>query len=350
MAMSGKHRQLFRIALGVNLLSILPGLGLMLSTEQHHLAFGEIGERILTFSLGNLVCWAVNLFCLMVLLPRAAGRKFARFYAFYLPSYILTGVIALWIAHTAWFLELSNSPLKLPVFGPLYLSLGMDTLVIVAIELILTKFEESSARLEIANMRTENAELRMKSLEAQHEKLKSQLHPHFLFNSLNALKSLIRKDPVLAENYLIKLSGFLRFSISHNEQNIVPLREELDFSLQYLEMQKVRFRDALTFSVDIPAELTANAMLPVFSLQLALENAVKHNKFTQEQPLNISIRYADGDWLVVANNIHEKLNVEPGSGTGLKNLSDRYRLLIQENIRVDIDDQFFSLYLKLIRA
>jgi LytS/YehU family sensor histidine kinase len=226
----------------------------------------------------------------------------------------------------------------------------MDTLVIVAIELILTKFEESSARLEIANMRTENAELRMKSLQAQHEKLKSQLHPHFLFNSLNALKSLIRKDPALAENYLIKLSGFLRFSISHNEQNIVPLREELDFSLQYLEMQKVRFRDALTFSVDIPAELTANAMLPVFSLQLALENAVKHNKFTQEQPLNISIRYVDGDWLVVANNIHEKLNVEPGSGTGLKNLSDRYLLLIQENIRVDIDDQFFSLYLKLIRA
>lgn len=195
----------------------------------------------------------------------------------------------------------------------------------------------------------ENAELKMKSLEAQHEKLKSQLHPHFLFNSLNALNSLIRRDAEQAENYLIKLSGFLRFSISHNEQNVVSLEEELKFSLYYLEMQKIRFRHALSYDVEIPLEQQKNARLPVFSLQLLLENAIKHNKLTQEQPLCITMKYLDPDWLLVENNVHEKLNVEPASGIGLKNLSDRYRLLIQEDIKVHHNDYFFQVYLKLIR-
>ena len=198
-------------------------------------------------------------------------------------------------------------------------------------------------------MKMENAELKMKSLEAQHEKLKNQLHPHFLFNSLTALKSLIRKDPELAEDYVVKLSAFLRFSISHNEQNVVPLEEELKFSLYYLEMQKIRFRNALTYTVDIPDAHLTNASLPVFSLQLALENAIKHNKLTQEQPLSILIRYETPDWLLVENNIHEKLNADPASGIGLKNLSDRYKLLVEDDIRIDNDSQFFRVYLKIIR-
>jgi LytS/YehU family sensor histidine kinase len=153
----------------------------------------------------------------------------------------------------------------------------------------------------------------------------------------------------LAENYLVKLSEFLRFSISHNEQNVVPLHEELKFSLYYLEMQKIRFRDALIFTVDIPDKQLLNASLPVFSLQLTLENAIKHNKLTQEQPLSITMRYVEPGWLLVENNIHEKLSSDPASGIGLKNLSDRYKLLVHDDIRIDNDIDFFRVYLKIIR-
>src|SRR5258705_9138886 len=157
-----------------------------------------------------------------------------------------------------------------------------------------------------------------------------------------ALKSLIRKDPELAESYVVKLSAFLRFSMSHNLQNVVPLEEELKFSLYYLEMQKVRFRLAITYDVQIPDEQLSNAFLPVFSLQLTLENALKHNRLTQTNPLCITMRYIEPGWLLVENNIQEKLNVDPASGIGLKNLSDRYKLLGQENIRVENDADSFK--------
>ncbi len=266
---------------------------------------------------------------------------------------MLTFALAILIGNSAFYQPLSDEaigePLRHPVSGPLFFIFSIKTLSLVAIELILSRYAASTNRIENANMKAENAELKMKSLQAEHEKLKNQLHPHFLFNSLTALKSLIRKDPELAESYVVKLSDFLRFSISHNEQNVVPLAEELKFSLTYLEMQKVRFRQALSYNIDIPDDQLAYASLPVFSLQLTLENAIKHNSLTQEQPLDINIRYVAPDWLLVENNIREKLSSDPRSGIGLKNLSDRYKLLIQEDIKVLNDTDHFSVYLKIIR-
>jgi LytS/YehU family sensor histidine kinase len=137
--------------------------------------------------------------------------------------------------------------------------------------------------------------------------------------------------------------------MSHNEQNVVPLEEELKFSLSYLAMQKVRFRDALIYNAAIPDHQLEQASLPVFSLQLTLENAIKHNKLTTEQPLRITIRFLEPDWILVENNIHEKLSTDPSSGIGLKNLSDRYRLLLEEDIKIENDADFFRVYLKIIR-
>ena len=99
----------------------------------------------------------------------------------------------------------------------------------------------------------------------------------------------------------------------------------------------------------IPDEQLINASLPVFSLQLVLENAIKHNRLTQQQPLSIVMRYVAPGWLLVENNIHEKLSTDPASGIGLKNLSDRYRLLTQEDIRIENDTDFFKVWLKIIR-
>lgn len=349
MGITKQNRQLVRIAGGINLLFLLLSLAFILFLGYGHGEFSRVPKRAILFMLANSTCWVVNLSLLILFVPLASKWKNSRWLFFYLPSYLVNFSLALLTSHSIIYKYLSDEPMESPVAGPLFFIVSINTLSLVAIELILSRYAASNIKIEYANMKTENAELKMKSLEAQHEKLKHQLHPHFLFNSLTALKSLIRKDPQLAENYLVKLSEFLRFSISHNEQNVVPMKEELKFSLYYLEMQKIRFRNALVYTVDIPDDQLTNASLPVFSLQLALENAIKHNRLTQEQPLCIVMRYLEPGWLLVENNVYQKLNADPGSGIGLKNLSDRYKLLIQEDIKVDNDSDFFRVYLKIIR-
>lgn len=347
-------RQLVKVAGFINLLFLLLCIALTqflgAGLDEHH----QMTKKILEFTLANSCCWIVNLLILILVFPLISKWVRSKWLSFYVPSYLLTFALAIWIANSSFYQPLSDErpgePLRSPISGPLFFIISINTLSLVAIELILSRYAATTIRVENANMKAENAELKMKSLRAEHEKLKNQLHPHFLFNSLTALKSLIRKDPVLAEDYLVKLSEFLRFSISHNEQNVVSLQEELKFSTYYLDMQKIRFRNALMFTVDIPPDQLTRFSLPVFSLQLALENAIKHNKLTQEQPLSIAIRYIGPDCLLVENNIHEKLNAGPGSGIGLKNLSDRYKLLIDEDIRIDNNAEFFRVYLKLIKA
>jgi len=353
MQITRQNKQLVKIAGSINLLFLLLCIALVIFLGYEHNEKQKIVGKTATFILANSICWIVNLCILIVFVPLLSKWRYSRWLSFYLISYLVTFSLAILIGNSSFYQVLSDEPggegLRDPVMGPIIFVISINTLSLVAIELILARYAQTSIRMENANMKTENAELKMKSLQAQHEKLKNQLHPHFLFNSLTALKSLIRKDPELAENYLVKLSEFLRFSISHNEQNVVPLQEELKFSLYYLEMQKIRFRNALVFTVDIPDHQLLSASLPVFSLQLTLENAIKHNKLTQEQPLSITIRYIKPDWLLVENNVHEKLYTDPASGIGLKNLSDRYKLLVHDDIKIENDINFFRVYLKIIR-
>lgn len=344
---SRQNRQLFKVAGSINLLLFLLSIAFVLFFGYDHGEPESIVRKIIIFVFANSICWLVNLSLHIVFVPWILKWKNSRWLSFYLPSYLVTFVLAILIANFVFYRWLN--PVEQTIIRPLSYVAGINTLSLVAIELVLSRYAQAKIWAENNKMKMENTELKMKSLEAQHEKLKNQLNPHFLFNSLTALKSLIRRDPELAENYLVKLSEFLRFSMSHNKQNIVPLQEELKFSLYYLEMQKIRFRDALVYTVDIPDSQHVNASLPVFSLQLTLENAIKHNKLTREEPLCIVIRYLASGWLQVENTINEKLNSDPGTGIGLKNLSDRYKLLGEEDIRIDNDAQFFKVDFKIIR-
>jgi two-component system LytT family sensor kinase len=299
-------------------------------------------KKISSFALANVICWFINIAILLFFEHFAPTLKRNKWITFYVPSYVIVFATALIISRSPYLTLFTRNELSSAILSPLFFVATINTLCILVIELILSRYDESLTKLE-------NSELRVKSLEAQHEKLKNQLNPHFLFNSLNALKSLIRRDPSLAENYLIGLSNFLRFSISHSEQIVVSLEQEIKFSLYYLEVQKVRFREAISYSIDVPIQQQENTTLPVFSLQLTLENAIKHNKFTQEEPLLIKVVYIEPDLLLVENNVNPKTPVEPGSGMGLRNLSDRYLLLTKEGITVNNNSDFFQVYLKLIR-
>jgi two-component system LytT family sensor kinase len=339
MKLGEKNRQLIRIAAIINGLFLLLCILLVLFMSSDNSETQRYFRKIAAFAIANIACWLINIFLIIFLLPAVNKEKQERGVLFYILSFVTSmSVVQLLSSFVIAELHLKTPNIR---FSPLLYAAIFNAVSLLAIELIISRFEKS-------RMKFENAELKMMSLQAEHEKLKNQLHPHFLFNSLNALKSLMRKNPAQAESYLIKLAEFLRFSISHNEQNIVPLGEELKFSLYYLEMQKIRFPESLKYEVDQSLLTLNGAMLPVFSLQLLLENAIKHNALTNENPLCIHIRYMAPDYILVENNLSEKLNIEPGSGLGLKNLSDRYLLLTNQKIDVKKNSTHFQVSLKII--
>jgi LytS/YehU family sensor histidine kinase len=191
-----------------------------------------------------------------------------------------------------------------------------------------------------ATVELENAGLKIKNMEVTYQQLKQQIHPHFLFNSLSTLKSMIRKQPDNAEDYLVKLSDFLRASLLSGTPHTVVLSEELKLCDDYLAMQKLRFADSLQYAINIPQEVQHVACVPVFSLLSLLENAVKHNNFTSEAPLRIQIHYVSGR-IITSNNIQRKLSPEVSTRLGLANLTERYRILGGDDVVIGNDGTTF---------
>jgi len=195
----------------------------------------------------------------------------------------------------------------------------------------------------------ENANLLMYNLEARHHLLKKQLQPHFLFNSLSVLRSLITRSPEKAEEYVDKLSAVLRNSIKHHRHSVVPLRAEIDLCLNYLDLQKTRFGDALNFAIHIPESLMDETCVPVDAVQLLIENAIKHNSLTAESPLDISIiGNEQRRELKVINNIQQLSVAGISEGIGLQNLRERYEVLTEEAVTIRQQDESFAVTLKLL--
>lgn len=337
MQIEKKHRQLLAIT-GIFLLAVLMfGVTMVFFVKQPPDEHKEVVEKTVSYIIAIIMAVAVNLANIIFIIPLLIKAKWKKWIANYLSSYLLFLCSAMFI----WYVVLLKMfDYRYTVF-PFISACIVNTFILMLVEVVFARYDEENTKLE-------NAMLKMSSLQAQHEKLKHQLHPHFLFNSLNALKTLIKRNPQQAESYLIKLSEFLRFSISHNEQNIVSLKEELKFSMYYLEMQKTRFNNTLFYSIEIPDAIINDVQLPVFSLQLLLENAIKHNAMTDECPLHIAIEYVAPGRLLVKNNVTEKMSIHTGPGIGLKNLSERYLLLIQEDIEVIADNENFMVYIKTI--
>lgn len=215
----------------------------------------------------------------------------------------------------------------------------INTVILVIQDLVLTR--EKNTVIE-----RENAQLKINNLEALNERLKQQIHPHFLFNSLSTLKALISTSPADAEEYLIKLSGFLRNSITANTLNAVKVSEELNACIDYLHMQKIRFGEALQFETDIPAAIKGTFYMPVFSMQILAENAIKHNAFGIKTPLLIKIACKEKH-IVVSNNMQPRTVTETSAGTGLANLNERYKILSGEGILIKNDGNTFAISLKI---
>ncbi len=205
-----------------------------------------------------------------------------------------------------------------------------------------------SNALEAYALRQKNRQLEKKNILAQFEILKNQINPHFLFNCMNILSSLIPTQPDEAVRFTNRFAKLYRSLLQLREQLLITLEEELSFTRSYIELQQIRFRDKLSVQLSI-AEDHLQGSLPPFALQTLLENAIKHNVISAEQPLQIDITAKEGDvW--VRNPLQKRKNVKYSTGTGLANLRHRYAIITDQPIIIEEDGGYFLVKLPLIPA
>lgn len=184
----------------------------------------------------------------------------------------------------------------------------------------------------------QNEQLEKENLRSQLESLRTQVNPHFLFNSLSVLSSLIYSDQGKAEQFVDEFAKVYRYVLDIREKTVVTVREELNFIHSYLFLQQIRFGDNLLVEIKIDEE-KLDDFVPPLSLQLLLENAIKHNRVSRESPLHVAL-YNEGGKLVVRNNLQPRDERVDSTGLGLKNLKERYRLFagsIPEFVATDSD-------------
>ncbi len=193
--------------------------------------------------------------------------------------------------------------------------------------------------------------LAKENIRSQFEVLKSQLDPHFLFNSMNTLAALIEPDNTNAQKYLEQLSDVYRYVLLSRQKETVSLEDELEFVQSYIFLNKTRYRDNLIVENDIPEENLHRRVAPL-SLQILVENALKHNVISKDKPLTLRITVDRHGYVVVENNVQIKniLEMEKSTKTGLQNIVNRYALLTPNPVEINQSADLFSVRIPLITS
>ena len=181
---------------------------------------------------------------------------------------------------------------------------------------------------------------------AKFETLKNQIDPHFLFNSLNVLSSLIEENPENAQRFTTSLSKVYRYVLEQKDKDLVSIEEELAFAKTYMNLLQMRFENSLTYEVIIDTIQPEAKVVPL-SLQLLLENAVKHNIISEQKPLHIKI-YIDNDVLVIQNNYQKKSVLQDGQGVGIQNIISRYNIITDRKVAIEQNENTYTVKIPIL--
>jgi len=182
-------------------------------------------------------------------------------------------------------------------------------------------------------------------ISTEHESLKSQIGPHFLFNSLNVLNGLISENTDKAQEFVSELSSVYRYVLEQKDKVLVSLREEIDFSKTYMNLIQKRFEDGLTF--EIQEEVPEDFQIVPLSLQILLENCIKHNRISTDEPLKVKV-YIKNNKLIIHNNLQIKNQINQSIGKGLQNIINRYKTFTQQEVEIIKTDHEFIVKLPLL--
>jgi len=216
------------------------------------------------------------------------------------------------------------------------------SLILVFIDLgvnLLNKWRHSLAQIE---------KFKKENLETQFEMLRMQVNPHFLFNSLNTLSSLVYQNQDMASNFVRELSSVYRYMLEKRKSDLVTIEEEMQFTESFIYLLALRFDKKLIFDIDVPKNVYKMEIVPL-TLQILIENAVKHNVVSMKKPLTISIRIENDDKIVVRSNLQLKAEVPHSTGVGLNNIRTRLELLTDKKLEVIDDETVFIVKVPILK-
>lgn len=252
---------------------------------------------------------------------------------------LLFGIVIMFLL--AWIQQLILSNIN---FGPVMLMVEVRGILInllffMFLHLLQQNFENQQVRMELERTKNDN-------LGAQYELLKQQVNPHFLFNSLTTLKSMVEIGDQQSADFIMELSNFYRFTLESRKHDLINVSEEIKIMQAYLFLQKARFEEGFTFTNNIDDKLLTT-LIPPFTLQLLIENCIKHNVVSLSKPLHIRL-YSDKDHIIIENQIQPKLGDSTSTGVGLININLRYKHLLEKEIEVSSNENIFKIKLPLI--
>lgn len=290
----------------------------------------SIGLRLIYAFLSDVVLF-YSLYSFTFKIIQLDIKKNAKF------SYIILGSFAIVAVLNSIFTEGSIRFFPSSLISANFLIVGniMKDIIVMFIVLLSTMLLHSIIQRQ--QILLENEKLVADNIRIRYEALKNQLDPHFLFNSLNTLDGLIGNDDEKAHEYVQNLSQVFRYAIGNKE--ITHLSDELDFTKSYALLMKIRYGDNLQIQYNIDEKYRNYFIVPV-SLQLLVENAIKHNVISSRHPLQITIETTLHDTIRVLNAIQPKSGVEHGEGIGLANLTERYEILFQKEVIITKTDVF----------
>lgn len=303
--------------------------------EHHFNAYEALVNSAITF-LFALFIWYYNI----LTLPAYSSRDVANGFSIVrLVKSLAVGILVMFLLACLQQFLLSHLD-----FGPVMLMIEVRGILVnltfyLFLHLLYQSYQNQQVGVELERTKTDN-------IEAQFELLKQQVNPHFLFNSLNTLKYMVESGDAHSVDFILKLSDFYRYTLESRKQHLIKLSEELQILNAYVFLLKARFEDGIDLSIDIDQEQYAS-LIPPFTLQLLVENAIKHNVVSLDKPLKIRLYSAQG-CIVVENQLQLKRTPESSTGMGLENINQRYIHLVDKKIDIQASETFFAIKLPII--
>lgn len=254
---------------------------------------------------------------------------------------VFTGLVTALCAWAWRLFSFEQRDNNLPLLNTVVFAILSAVFIAETYEIVLLNLERTDniSRVEQLNVAKAQAEL---------EALKNQIDPHFIFNSLNTLSFLIVKDPQNAKLFNDTLAKVYRYILGNKDKDLVLLREEVEFISNYFYLLKIRFREAVNMEIEFNDLSAEDFLIPPISLQALVENAIKHNDFSDKNPLTIHVAISS-NYIVVRNAMHPKTYNLPSSRIGLNNLDNRYKLITNRNIVIENNTQSFSVRLPVLK-
>jgi len=283
----------------------------------------------------SIIMWYLNIY----MLNRNSGKKRQQISYKRLMIVLAFGMVIMF--GLAWIQQLILSHIN---FGPAMLMVEVRGILInlvcyMFLTLLQNNYTGQQVQLELEKVKSDN-------LGAQFELLKQQINPHFLFNSLNTLKSMAETNDSETVDFIMKLSDFYRFTLESRKLDLITVQEEMKIIDSYIFLQKARFGEGITLTNELDNEVL-KTLIPPFTLQLLVENCIKHNVVSQSKPLHIKI-YTSENRIVIENPIQKKMTTEDSLGIGLDNVKLRYKHLLEQEIQINSDEKIFQIKLPLI--